>query len=114
MDRKALDSLLNLIKVVFTYGIAAYIVVTVLNMLRDLAVAFPDTFGVAAIGIVGATIAGVTAFVFATEQGKQQAVAQQQAYEKGLNTPGPGGTVVQNAEVVEGGDPTLVNREVVG
>lgn len=99
---------IDTIKAVATYTIAAYIVFKVLNMLSDLAALDPNTFGVAAVGIVGTTIAGVTAFLFGIEQGKQQQMNQQKAFETGLAAPS---TTVQNADKVETGGPTTVTAE---
>jgi ABC-type Fe3+-siderophore transport system permease subunit len=87
------------IKAFATYGIAAYIVLSVLS---------PETFGIAAIGIIGGTVVGVTSFLFGVEQGKQQ----QKAFEAGVNTTPTGGTTVNASgdTTVQGGDPTIVQK----
>lgn len=69
------------VKAFATYLIAGYIVVKALGMLSDM-VAAGAVDGAAALGIIGALTAGVTAFLFGVEQGKQQ----QKAFEAGVNT----------------------------
>jgi hypothetical protein len=96
------------IKAFATYGIAAYIVYRAFNILNDLSVLSPETFGIAAIGIIGGTVVGVTSFLFGVEQGKQQ----QKAFEAGVNTTPTGGTTVNASgdTTVQGGDPTIVQK----
>lgn len=91
------------LKAVAVYGIAAYIVVKALGMLSDM-VASGAVDGAAALGIIGALVATVAAFLFGVEQGKQQ----QKAFEAGVNTT-PAGTTVTNADTVQAGGPTTVN-----
>jgi hypothetical protein len=96
------------IKAFATYGIAAYIVYRAFNILNDLSVLSPETFGIAAIGIIGGTVVGVTSFLFGVEQGKQQ----QKAFEAGVNvTPSGPTTTVTNAENVDAGGPTTVTTK---
>lgn len=110
---KSLWPRVDTMKAAATYAIAAYIVVKVLNILSDLAVLDPDTFGVAAVAIIGATAASVTAFLFGIEQGKQQQVSQQKAFETGLATPSSEGTTTitaDTAEVKTGGPTTVTGK----
>lgn len=93
-----------------TVLIAAYIVWKSLTMLEGM-VAAGYVGGDAALGIIGGLVLAVTGFLFAAEQSK----GNQAAFEKGLNTPGPGGTTV-NADTanVAGGDPTIVQPSLDG
>lgn len=92
------------IKALAIYGGGLFVLWSVMELLRFVISLDPSTFGVAALAIVGMLANGVVNFFFGVEVGKQQ----QKAYEAGLNTPAPGSTVVQNAETVTGGDPTIV------
>jgi len=75
---------IDTVKAVATYTIGAYIVWRVLDMLAVMVTTDPQVYGAAALAIIGAAIASVTAYLFGLEQGKQQSAIQQKALETGL------------------------------
>lgn len=91
---------IDTVRAVAIYVIAGYIVWKTLSMLEGF-VSNGTVGGDAALGIIGGLVLAVAGFLFAAEQSK----GNQAAFEKGLNTPSPGGG---GTTTVEGGDPTIV------
>ncbi len=104
MSRFDLWPKIETVKALATYGGGLFVLFSTMEALRYMVTLDPTTFGVAAIGIIATLASGVVNFFFGVEVGKQQ----QKAFEAGVNTT-PAGTIVQQADNVVGGDPTIIN-----